>query len=152
MNRDHPHHVTVRVRKGTWNLRSQRCFSRLARAFSRANERNSFRVVHYSVQGDHMHLLVEADDRRVMSNGMRALLISIARRLNRLMDMSGPRFADRFHERALASPSAVRTALRYVLTNAHRHHGHELVDAYSPGPRFAHWPPGFACRAGGLPS
>jgi REP element-mobilizing transposase RayT len=140
VSREHPHHVTVRVRKGTWNLRSQRCFSRVAEAFNKAHERDGFRVVHYSVQGNHMHLLVEANDRRAMSNGMRALLISLARRLNRLMSATGSRFADRFHERALTSPNAVRTALRYVLTNAHKHHGHELVDPYSSGPWFTGWP------------
>jgi hypothetical protein len=75
-----------------------------------------------------------------MSNGVRALLISMARRLNVLMKKSGALFTDRFHERALASPSAVRTALRYVLTNAAKHHGHDLVDPFSSGPWFTHWP------------
>jgi REP element-mobilizing transposase RayT len=138
---DHPHHVTVRVKKGTWNLRSQRCFLRIADAFKTAHDRKSIRLVHYSVQGNHLHLLVEANDRRAMSNGMRALLISLARRLNRLMSTTGSRFADRFHERALVSPNAVRTALRYVLTNAAKHHGHDLVDPYSSGPWFTGWAP-----------
>ena len=142
VNRNHPHHVTIRVRKGTWNLRSQRCFALIVAAFNTANARKTIRVVHYSVQGNHLHLLVEADDRRAMSNGIRALLISLARQLNGLMDARGPRFADRFHERALVSPSAVRAALRYVLMNAAKHHGHELVDAYSSGPWFADWPEG----------
>jgi REP element-mobilizing transposase RayT len=136
---EHPHHVTVRVRKGTWNLRSQRCFKRIRRAFNKANERDHFRVVHYAVLGDHLHLIVEANDRRAMSNGVRALLISMARRLNRLMDQRGSRYRDRFHERALTTPSAVRTALRYVLTNAEKHYGHEGIDPYSSGPWFPHW-------------
>ena len=134
--------MTIRVRKGTWNLRSQRCFARIAAAILVANARGTIRIVHYSVQGNHLHLLVEANDRRAMSNGMRALLISMARRLNDLMDKSGTLFVDRFHERPLISPNAVRTALRYVLTNAHKHHGHELVDPYSSGPWFAGWPEG----------
>jgi len=140
LNPGHPLHVTIRVRKGTWNLRSQRCFSRIAEAFLVANSRGTIRIVHYSVQGNHLHLLVEADDRRAMSNGMRALLISMARRLNDLMRKSGGLFVDRFHERPLASPNAVRTALRYVLTNAHKHHGHDLVDPFSSGPWFGGWP------------
>jgi len=142
VDRRHPHLVTVRVRKSTWNLRSQRCFAVVAQALTKANERDGLRVVHYSVQGDHLHLLVEADDRRAMSNGMRALLISMARLLNVLMDVSGPRYRDRFHERVLTSPTAVRNALRYVLTNARKHHGHELVDPYSSGPWFTGWPEG----------
>ena len=137
---NHPHLITVRVRRGTWNLRSQRCFATIVEAFGKAHEREDFRVVHYSVQGNHLHLLVEANDRRAMSNGMRALLISLARRLNVLMAQGGSRFTDRYHERALGSPRAVRTALRYVLTNAAKHHGHELVDPYSSGPWFTGWP------------
>jgi REP element-mobilizing transposase RayT len=142
VNPGHPHLVTIRVRTGTWNLRSQRCFAVIVAAFNTANARKSIRIVHYTVQGNHVHLLVEADDRRAMSNGMRALLISLARRLNVLMDTTGPRFADRFHERALATPNAVRIALRYVLTNAAKHHGHDPVDPYSSGPWFTGWPAG----------
>jgi REP element-mobilizing transposase RayT len=136
----HPHLITIRVRAGTWNLRSQRCFALIVAAFNTAHEREGFRIIHYSVQGNHVHLVVEADDRRAMSNGMRALLISLARRLNRLMKQTGSRFTDRFHERALATPRAVRIALGYVLTNAAKHHGHDLVDPYSSGPWFTHWP------------
>ncbi len=142
VDRSHPHHVTIRMRRGTWNLRSQRAFLHVVKALTTANDRRTIRIVHYSVQGNHLHLLVEADDRRAMSNGLRALLISLARRLNKMMGVTGSRYADRFHERALTSPSAVRTALRYVLTNAAKHHGHELVDPFSSGPWFTHWPVG----------
>ncbi len=117
----HPHHVTVRVRHGTWNLRSQRSFRRIGEAFARVNEREGFRVTHFSVQGNHIHLIAEANDRRTMSNGIRALLIRIAKRLNTMMGARGPRFADRFHERALTAPTAVRNAVRYVIHNHARH-------------------------------
>lgn len=136
---DHPHHITVRLRRGTWNLRSQRCFRTIHRALETVAERNDIRVVHYSVQGNHLHFLVEANDRAAMSNGVRALLISIARRLNRLMRAQGSRYRDRFHERALTSPTSVRNALKYVLTNAAKHHGAAPVDPYSSGPWFPHW-------------
>ena len=138
---NHPHHVTIRMREGTWNLRSQRCFAEIAAALEVVRDRRDLRVVHYSVQGNHLHFLIEADDRRAMSNGIRALLISMARRLNRLMRTSGSRYRDRFHERALTSPSSVRTALKYVLTNASHHHRAPLVDPYSSGPWFSGWAP-----------
>src|SRR5262249_52973850 len=70
---DRPHHVTVRMRRGTWNLRSQRCFRHIHAALVGVRSRGTFRVAHYSVQGNHVHLIVEADTRRAMSNGMRAL-------------------------------------------------------------------------------
>jgi len=78
-----PHHVTVRVTRGTWNLRSQRCFAPIREALERAKTRAAFRVVHFSVQHNHVHLVIEADDRRAMSDGLRALLSRVARGLNR---------------------------------------------------------------------
>ncbi len=107
----------MRVRQGTWNLRSQRSFGRIAEALEAVRDREGFRITHFSVQGNHIHLLAEAESRRAMSNGVRALLIRIAKRINRMMGASGPRFVDRYHEQRLGSPTQVRNALRYVIRN-----------------------------------
>lgn len=117
----HPHHVTVRMRRSVWNLRAQRCFRPIAAALRAVREREGFRVVHFSVQGNHLHLVTEADDRAGMTQGMRALLIRIAKQLNRVMRTSGGVYADRFHERVLRTPNEVRNVVRYVLSN-HAHH------------------------------
>ena len=79
--------------------------------------REGFRVTHYSVQGNHVHMIVEASDRRSMSNGLRALLIRFARTLNRVMHARGSRFADRYYETVLRTASAVRRCIGYVLEN-----------------------------------
>ncbi len=113
----HPHHVTVRVRHGTWNLRSQRSFGRISAALKAVRDREGFRITHFSVQGNHLHLRAEASDRRTMTNGLRALLIRVARRLNAMMGATGPRFVDRYHERVLTGPTQTRNTLRYVLGN-----------------------------------
>ncbi len=124
-----PHHVTVRVRRHVWNLRSQRCFGPVRRALEAVRARAGFRVVHFSVQGDHVHLVTEADDRRAMTNGMRALLIRVAKQLNRLMGTRGRLFADRFHERVLRTPTETRNVIRYVLGNRARHTGRSAAVA-----------------------
>ena len=80
-----PVHVTWRMRKNVWNLRSRRCFGVLARAFWRGADRFGFKLVHYSVQGNHLHLLVEARDERALSRGMNGLGVRVARGLNRVM-------------------------------------------------------------------
>lgn len=137
-----PHHVTVRVRRGTWNLRSQRSFVRFRAALAVVRRRCGFRVVQFSVQRDHVHLLVEANDRRAMSNGVRALLISFARRLNGMMSTRGSRFADRYHEHRLETPTEVRNALRYVFGNHVHHltqrgaHPGDVLDAFSSAVAF----------------
>jgi putative transposase len=119
----HPHHITLRVRKHVWNLRSQRCFSRIAHALKGVQPRLGFRVVHFAVLGNHVHLLVEAEDRSSMTNGVRALAIRIAKRLNKMMGRRGSLYVDRYDERILENPTTVRIALRYVLTNAEHHYG-----------------------------
>ena len=121
VSRHKPHHVTVKFARGTWNLRSQRCFAPIRAALRVLTERKGFRVVHFSVQHNHLHLVTEATDRRAMSNGMRALLIRIARGVNAVMGVRGRRVGDRYHEHILRTPTEVKNALRYVLGNRTRH-------------------------------
>jgi REP element-mobilizing transposase RayT len=119
----HPHHITLRMRKHVWNLRSQRCFRRIAHALKGVQPRVGFRIVHFAVLGNHVHLLAEAEDRSSMTNGVRALAIRIAKRLNKMMHRRGSLYVNRYDERILKNPTTVRNALRYVLTNAEHHYG-----------------------------
>jgi hypothetical protein len=62
----HPVHATWRVLPHVWNLRSRRCFER-------GRDRFGFRLVHFSVQGNHIHLVVEAPGERALARGMQGL-------------------------------------------------------------------------------
>jgi putative transposase len=117
-----PVHVTLRVREHVWNLRSRRCF----RAFEAAlravdRRREEFLVVHYSVQGNHVHLVVEADSPSALSNGVNALAARLAKGLNAVMGRRGKVFSDRFHAHVLRTPAETRNALAYVLGNFASH-------------------------------
>ncbi len=116
-----PVHVTLRVRPEVWNLRSRRCFRALCGAFSRGKERRGFRLVHFSVQGNHLHLVVEAPGERGLSRGMQGLAIRMAKRLNHVMQRHGPVFADRYHAHILRSPRETRAAVAYLLGNFAKH-------------------------------
>ncbi len=136
VSRHRPHHITLRVTQPTWNLRAQRCFEPIRKALAAVRARAAFRVVHFSVQHNHLHLLVEAEDRPRMTRGMRALLVRIARGLNRVMGAKGRRFADRYHEHVLKTPNETKNALRYVLGNRDVHlrrwkRGEAGIDAFS---------------------
>ncbi len=100
-----------------WNLRSRRCFRVLSQAFAGGCDRRGFRLVHFSVQGNHLHLVVEAPGAVRLSRGLQGLAVRIARRLNRLMGRVGRVFADRFHEHILRTPAEVARAVAYVLGN-----------------------------------
>jgi REP element-mobilizing transposase RayT len=120
-SRHAPVHVTWRVREGAPSMRGSRLFRRLRAAFRLGRERFGFRLVHYSVQGNHLHLIVEAWDKRALSRGLQGLGIRVARAVNRVGGTRGKVFTERYHARALLTPLEVRRALVYVLFNE-RHH------------------------------
>ena len=137
-----PVHVTLRARVAT--LRSQFVFPTVRLALMRAARRapERFRLVHYSVQRDHLHLVVEARDSRALSSGVRGLAIRIARYVNDLLGRRGALWADRWHGRALRTPREVRNALVYVLANFRKHARHVVrkgLDPYSSAPWFDGW-------------
>jgi len=93
----------------------------IERTFAHGCVRPGFRLVHYSLQGNHAHLIVEASDRHTLGRGMMAIGARLARAVNRIAKRTGPVLADRYHSRLLPTPREVHRALRYVLLNARRH-------------------------------
>ena len=143
-----PVHVTLTTVPEVGFLRKRKLLRTVQRAadcsaaWSRARER--FRICHVSVQGNHIHLLVEADNKQALSRGMQGFTISCAKRINKLLNRSGRVFADRYHSRILTSPREVHRALSYVLNNW-RHHGFDRhlratkLDPYATGYAFPGW-------------
>jgi putative transposase len=126
-----PVHVTWRMDKAVWNLRTRRCFGVMQRAMFAGAAKSGFRLVHYAVMGNHVHLIVEAPNRLRLARGMQGLGIRIARALNRVMRRSGRVVADRYHAHILKTPSEVKRARHYLLDNARRHYGHATVDRFA---------------------
>jgi REP element-mobilizing transposase RayT len=133
----YPLHVTMRA--GVRGLRSEAVFGRLRDAVARASS-EAFRVVHFSVQDNHLHLLVEAKDKRELTRGMRGLAVRAAQRINGALRRRGQVFSERYHARELTRPRAVRNALVYILHN-HRKHGVSLawLDGRSSAHHFDGW-------------
>jgi hypothetical protein len=100
----------------------QRTFAAAQGAIARSSKLG-FRVLHYSVQSDHVHLNVEADDAYALAVGVAALKIRVARGINRALGRRGAVWADRYHARALRTPNEVRAGLVYVLQNWKKHIG-----------------------------
>jgi putative transposase len=125
-------------------LRSQHLFPTVCLAIKGATQRDPlhFRVVHFSVQWDHVHLIVEASDQRALSAGVRSFAIRVALYVNALVRRRGRLWGDRWHGRALTSPRQVRNALVYVLANFRKHarvRHPPGVDAFSSSARFDGW-------------
>ena len=92
--------------------------TRVIAAFHRAQE---MRICHFSVQGDHLHLICEGADATVVSRGMCSLGRRLAHALNGLWGRTGGVFKDRYHREDLTSPRQVRNAIRYVFANVYKH-------------------------------
>ena len=137
-NASYPLHVTMRARGEAKSLRRGRLFFRIKDAIAAA-QKDRFRIVQYSVQGDHIHMLVEANDSDALSAGMRGLSVRIGHAVNRCLERRGRLFLERYHARPLRTPREVRNALVYILMNHKHHGGRDLIDACSS----AHWFDGF---------
>jgi len=132
-------HVTLRTDAGLPSLRGGELFAAIRRAFG-AVSRNGFRLLQFSIQSDHLHLLVEADAPTRLTRGVQGLAIRVARAVNRVLRRRGRVWAGRYHARMLATPREVRNALVYVLQNWRKHvPGARGFDPCSSAAAFAGW-------------
>jgi REP element-mobilizing transposase RayT len=116
-----PVHVTLRMAPHVYNLRSRRSFSVIGRALGKAADRFDVRIVHFAVEGNHIHLVVEASATEALSRAMQGFSIRIAKGLNAMMRKRGRVLGDRYHARPLRTPTEVRRAVAYVRNNHRKH-------------------------------
>ena len=152
----HPVHVTLRARHGLPSFRQQLVHALVLQVLRDQRERaykDCFKVVHFSIQTNHLHVILEAEDgptkspstrsRNALRAGVSGFLIAFARRLNKLLGRKGKVWDDRYHRHDLESPHEVKTSLRYVMNNF-RKHGHVTIglgafDYYSSAQHFDGW-------------
>jgi putative transposase len=125
-------HVTIRMARRVWNLRSRRCYRMIEGCFEASLGRFGLRLIEFAVLGNHLHLVVEADSRQALSRGMQGLGVRVAKALNGVMGSSGRVLADHYHSRILRTPTELVNAIAYVLGNhAHHHGGPTAADPFS---------------------
>jgi len=143
-----PVHVTVRALGGVPFLRSQRVFGAIRALLARASEKG-LRLLHFSVQGNHLHMIVEANEGLSLARGMQRLLSRLAMTINAIAKRHGKLWRDRYHRRDLTTPQQFRNALVYVLFNIRKHalNGNEVelwsesLDPCSSAAWFTGWAP-----------
>ena len=147
----HPLHVVMRVAPAVGSLRRRKMYKAMRDATITAALRERFRIVHISLQRNHVHMLVEADHKAALARGMQGFQISAARNINTALGdgerrRRGKVFADRYHVEVITSPTRARHAIGYVLCNFRKHgedqHGIAntwLVDPFSTGILFPDW-------------
>ncbi len=145
-----PLHVVMRVEPVMGQLRRRSMFRALRQATFAVATRDDFRIVHVSIQQNHVHLLVEAENKRSLARGMKAFGISAAKRMNAALKWKvrrrGKVFEDRYHAEVIDSPRQARHALAYVLNNWRKHRQDRgvlertwMVDPFSTATAFLGW-------------
>ena len=134
-----PLQVTVRATTGLPSLRSPHVFGALRRAITRASV-DRFRVIHFSIQQDHGHFIVEGDQARRARGGVHGLAIRLALAVNRALGRKGKVVGDRYHARPLTTPRQIRTSRVYMLLNFRKHlRAPPCIDPRSSGHHFSGW-------------
>ena len=138
-----PLHVTMRATRGLPSFRAQTLYGAFERAVRRTR-RDDFRVVEFSVQDDHLHLIVEAYDNDALARGMKSFSVRANRLFNAAMGRGRGRvWGDRYHRRDLTGARQVRNAIVYVLANYKKHQrvtsGAPRIDFCSSARWFQGW-------------
>ena len=120
-------------------MRSEVAYAALLGSLARASK-SWFRVIHFSVQTDHVHLIVEADGDLPLIRGVQGLAVRCAKRLNRELGRRGAVWDHRYHAHRLGTPREVRAGLEYVLLNFRKHlRASAGIDPRSSGGWFDGW-------------
>ncbi len=112
-----------------------------------------FRIVHISIQHNHLHLIGEAANKAALTRGMQSFAINAARAINKAWGRGGKVFAHRYDSRQLKTRSYARNAISYVLNNWRRHREDFFdgaaraakLDEYSSAISFDGWTRKFRC-------
>ena len=139
-------------------LRNRRMYEAIRKTLRHYLNRTGFRIVHISIQQNHLHLIVEADSALHLTRGMQSFAIRTARAINRAAKRTGKVFKFRYRAKQVRDYRYARNVLSYVLNNWRRHKEHwrddrPLIDEYSSAISFRGWSKNyrFAIPAGYLP-
>ncbi|MBK9069536.1 MAG: transposase [Myxococcales bacterium] len=124
----HPLHISMKALPDVPSLRQPRLVRVITNAMRQVHgrqqgdaNRGAFRIAQFSIQDTHVHLLVEAIDKRALASGMSSLAIRIALAIKRTLGRDHKVWCDRYFARRLTVPKEVRNALVYVLLNSIKH-------------------------------
>jgi REP element-mobilizing transposase RayT len=151
-----PVHVSLRVTDAVARLRTRKAYQAVRAALRLCAARSDFRVVQISIQDNHIHALVEAENKEALARGMQGFEVSAAKRLNKALGRKrGKVFAHRYFAETIRTPTQARNTLVYLFNNwrKHRVDGPWAVDPWSSAPQFDGWatPHGYNVRPEPLP-
>jgi REP element-mobilizing transposase RayT len=140
----HPVHIMLRTLAWVPRLRQRDGYEAIRSALLHFVEGSAFRIVHISIQNNHLHLVVEAANKDALRRGMQSFSIRAARALNREFERQGKVFAFRYKAKQIKDATYARNVVSYVLNNWRRHGSDKReegmpFDRYSSAWAFSGW-------------
>lgn len=115
-----PLHLTIKIEKTKAGLKNKAMLKLLHHCIKKSRMKG-LRIVHYTLEFDHVHLLVEATNKETTSKGMQSFGIAFSKGINKLKCLKGRVFKTRYHFRKLNSPREIKNVLNYILGNSIKH-------------------------------
>ncbi|MGZ3788101.1 MAG: transposase [Bacteriovorax sp.] len=113
-------HLTVKIKKNKADMKNKAVLSLLKRAILNAR-RQGLKVIHYSLEYDHVHLLIEAENNHVLGKGMQAFGVTLSKAINRMRKLKGGVYKHRYHFRKISGTRELRNVMNYIFTNGVKH-------------------------------
>jgi REP element-mobilizing transposase RayT len=118
ISRPRPLHLTIKLNRA--DIQNKTVLKILRNAIQRARLRG-LKIIHYSLEHDHVHLFAEGESNLILSKGMQGLGVSLSKRINNALKIKGQRYKTRYHLRVLKSATEVKNVINYILKNGIKH-------------------------------
>jgi REP element-mobilizing transposase RayT len=113
-------HLTVKILRIKANLKNKVVLSILKRSILNARKMG-LRVIHFSLEYDHVHLLIEAENNIILGKGMQAFGVTFSKALNRMRKINGAVYKHRYHFRKIVGARQLKNVLNYIFNNGIKH-------------------------------
>lgn len=113
-------HLTIKIEKQKSHLKNKTILAILKRAILNARKQQ-LRVIHFTLEHDHVHLLIEAENNRVLGKGMQAFGVTLSKAINRLKKLTGQVYKHRYHFRKITSSRQLKNVMSYIFRNGMKH-------------------------------
>lgn len=134
IKRSTPLHLTIKINKEKSGLRNKSILKVLHTSIKKARL-IGLRIAHYTLEYDHVHLLVEADNTKVLGKGMQSFGISFSKGINKIKESKGQVFKTRYHFRKLKTVVEVKNVINYIFGNSIKHkYAGSIVSPYNSLP------------------
>lgn len=118
IRRESPLHLTLKLIRA--DIQNKIILKALRHAIIRARLQG-LKIIHYSLEYDHVHLYAESRGNKILAKAMKALGVSFVKKINRHFKSKGSCYKTRYHLRILKSAREVKNVINYIFKNGIKH-------------------------------